>query len=405
MPGKQHRLAIVFPADAGERLSTKLEQSRFARVATAIGSLGVEVEGAPYADEAVEQVRAQLLRVDGVLVWVNPIQAGRDRSILNAMLAEVAATGVFVSAHPELIHKMGTKEVLYRTQKMSWGCDTLHYPALQAMRAEFPACLASGAPRVLKQMRGQSGDGVWKVELAKRAGSEPTELSLDATVRVRHAKRGSVEEEIPLEQFLSRCEPYFAGQGGMIDQAYQSRLPEGMVRCYLVRDRVAGFGEQLVNALCPAATGAPSNEAPQPGPRLYYPPTRPDFQPLKDKLEREWLGELCRILALDQERLPVIWDADFLYGPKDADGADTYVLCEICTGCHPRQREEQVGPARDACQRLEQAAHEQDAAKNDQDHDRPNERGEVRIDVLDTHLGEDHRRRCERSEPRQPNRA
>uniref|UniRef100_UPI002020A138 Cj0069 family protein n=2 Tax=Pseudomonadota TaxID=1224 RepID=UPI002020A138 len=27
--------------------------------------------------------------------------------------------------------------------------------------------------------------------------------------------------------------------------------------------------------------------------------------------------------------LPVIWDADFLLGPKDAAGQDTYVLCEI----------------------------------------------------------------------------
>jgi hypothetical protein len=25
----------------------------------------------------------------------------------------------------------------------------------------------------------------------------------------------------------------------------------------------------------------------------------------------------------------IIWDADFLYGPRDAAGADTYVLCEI----------------------------------------------------------------------------
>lgn len=66
-----------------------------------------------------------------------------------------------------------------------------------------------------------------------------------------------------------------------------------------------------------------------PGPRLYYPPTREDFQLLKDKLEREWLAELCRIVALDREQLPVIWDADFLYGPKDASGADTHVLCEI----------------------------------------------------------------------------
>ena len=27
--------------------------------------------------------------------------------------------------------------------------------------------------------------------------------------------------------------------------------------------------------------------------------------------------------------LPIIWDADFLYGPRDASGADSYVLCEI----------------------------------------------------------------------------
>ncbi|MBC7636781.1 MAG: hypothetical protein H7251_14385, partial [Acetobacteraceae bacterium] len=27
--------------------------------------------------------------------------------------------------------------------------------------------------------------------------------------------------------------------------------------------------------------------------------------------------------------LPIIWDPDFLYGPRDATGADIYVLCEI----------------------------------------------------------------------------
>ncbi|GCC44666.1 hypothetical protein chiPu_0028480 [Chiloscyllium punctatum] len=36
-----------------------------------------------------------------------------------------------------------------------------------------------------------------------------------------------------------------------------------------------------------------------------------------------------KTLAIDDASLPVIWDADFLYGPRDADGADTYVLCEI----------------------------------------------------------------------------
>jgi hypothetical protein len=36
-----------------------------------------------------------------------------------------------------------------------------------------------------------------------------------------------------------------------------------------------------------------------------------------------------QLLALEKSQLPVLWDADFLYGPKDADGADTFVLCEI----------------------------------------------------------------------------
>ena len=102
-----------------------------------------------------------------------------------------------------------------------------------------------------------------------------------------------------------------------------------MVRCYLVGDRVAGFGEQLVNALYPAAPETDPSTATEPGPRLYYPPTRPDFQPLKDRMENEWLAELCQTLALDAARLPVVWDADFLYGQRNSTGADTYVLCEI----------------------------------------------------------------------------
>ncbi len=36
-----------------------------------------------------------------------------------------------------------------------------------------------------------------------------------------------------------------------------------------------------------------------------------------------------QLLDIDTESLPVIWDADFLYGPRDLSGEDTYVLCEI----------------------------------------------------------------------------
>lgn len=38
---------------------------------------------------------------------------------------------------------------------------------------------------------------------------------------------------------------------------------------------------------------------------------------------------MLRVLDLDADSLPVLWDADFLYGPKNGSGEDTYVLCEI----------------------------------------------------------------------------
>jgi hypothetical protein len=46
-------------------------------------------------------------------------------------------------------------------------------------------------------------------------------------------------------------------------------------------------------------------------------------------MESEWVPQLQQLLGLDTHALPVIWDADFLYGPKTASGEDTYVLCEI----------------------------------------------------------------------------
>jgi hypothetical protein len=55
----------------------------------------------------------------------------------------------------------------------------------------------------------------------------------------------------------------------------------------------------------------------------------PEFQALKHKLEREWVPALRLLLAIDNESLPILWDCDFLLGPKGENGEDSYVLCEI----------------------------------------------------------------------------
>lgn len=333
--GGDVRLAILSPGDREARRNTTADNSRFADLFRAFAAQRIQVEPAIYHDDFCEEVREQLMRVDGVLVWLNPIEGGRDRSLLDSMLRDVAAAGVFVSAHPDVILKLGTKEVLYRTRNLGWGCDTDLYASLNQMVQKLPLRLATGKARVLKQHRGNGGNGVWKVQLALHdfangIGAASAALPQTKTViRVRHALRGCKEEEIKLGEFYHLCEPYFCANGLMIDQEYQERLPEGMIRCYLVHDKVVGFGHQAVNALFPAPPGAPSTEAPPPGPRLYHPPSMPEFQTLKAKLEQEWLPSAQRLLDIETEDLPILWDCDFLLGSKRDNGEDRYVLCEI----------------------------------------------------------------------------
>ena len=171
MVKRTYRVAIVFPADTERRRKTRLEDSRFALIAAALADKGIDVEGAPYVDDDVEELRPQLMRVDGVLVWINPIVDGRDRTILDKMLGEVAASGVFVSAHPDVIGKIGTKEVLYRTRSMGWGCDTRHYPTFEMLQRDLPASLASGHARVLKH--GARAQRRWRLEGRASRSSRP----------------------------------------------------------------------------------------------------------------------------------------------------------------------------------------------------------------------------------------
>jgi hypothetical protein len=308
------KVALLWRGDRHARDTARPETSRFARIFEALARRNVHAEPAVYADDMADEVRAQLMGVDGVLVWVDPISDGRTRSTLDPLLRSVAADGVWVSAYPDVIMKMGVKEILHRTRDLGWGTDTHVYRSATSFRDEFPPRLKGSGPRVIKRNRGNGGQGVWKVELL----SEPP---ASTRLRVLHARRGSTPEDITLDAFTARCDDYFRDDGCVIDQPFQPRLPEGMIRCYMGGDRVAGFGHQLIKALI-----APPTE---PGPRIMHSASEPRFQRLRTLMEDDWTPRLAERLDIDRHSLPIIWDADFLYGPKTATGEDTYVLCEI----------------------------------------------------------------------------
>ena len=320
---KGYRVAIVWRGDQETRRAATAYNNRYRRVFEELLALGIDALPVVYADDIAGEVCDQLLTFDGVLVWVNPIDEGRTRHVLDAVLRGVAARGPWVSAHPDVILKMGVKEVLHRTKHLGWGTDTHLYRTVEDFHAAFPKTLWSSGPRVLKQNRGNRGQGIWKVEpAASTAGG--TNI-----VTVLHALRGSVPEQLSLGEFMARCEPYFASDGCIIDQPFQPRLPEGMIRCYMGVDKAVGFGHQLIKALVLPPPDRPDSPAAQPGPRNMYGADGAPFQALRTKMEVEWTPQMMATLGIDTASLPIIWDADFLYGPRTASGEDTYVLCEI----------------------------------------------------------------------------
>jgi hypothetical protein len=308
------RLAILYPGSREARDRSDPSASRFAALFEAFRASDIAAEPAVYHDEFADEVQRQLDGVDGVLVWHNPIEGGRTRLRLDALLRAVAARGTFVSAHPDTILRLGTKDVLLDARDLPFGSDVHRVGDLRDLANDVRQRLDEG-PRVLKQHRGHSGIGVWRIE----------RLAADRYV-VRHAQRGALEEEVDFAGVVARLEGYFSDGGHMVDQAWQPRMVEGMTRAYLVGNRVAGFGHQAVNALFPASS---EHEAPAPGPRLYSDADDPRFQDLRRRLEEGWIDLLCSRAGVEPSQVPLLWDLDFLLGKRGPEAPERYVLCEI----------------------------------------------------------------------------
>jgi len=317
------RIGILWRGDRNVESPAPRADRQLGPLFKAFSKLNVTIVPIPFTDDAVDEVREELLSCDGVLVWVNPIQDGANRAALDSLLSEASSRGIFVSAHPDVILKLGTKEVIFHTRELGWGSDTALYSSSADLKKRFPARLAAHSRLVLKQGRGNGGNGVWMVELVE----EDSKASPDQIVRVQDAQlRDGSSQMMMLGAFMDRCEEYFAWSGCLVDQEYQARLADGMLRCYFTHDEVVGFARQWPKGLLKLEPGQLPIESP---PSLMEGPDVPAYQALRVRAEGEWVPQMKTILDLDRESLPVIWDADFLYGAKDAFGEDTYVLCEI----------------------------------------------------------------------------
>jgi hypothetical protein len=324
------RLAIVVRSDDPVRTAGRLQP-----VVDALAGAAAEAVVVVFDDDDPEALVGQVEGTDGVLVWADPLTGRGPRSALDSVLETIGGTGVWVSADPRVIDKIGTKDVLVTTRHLSWGSDTHPYPTIRDLRQEFPARLAASGTRVVKADRGNGGSGVWKVSLLHEGDRRGTAAG-SAEVMVQHARqRDDTHVLTTLDEFMAGCAPVFAAWGGsghLVDQPYAPRIAERLVRCYLVQGTVVGFALQDPPATSPVAT-EPGTPRPAvlgvPSPKTMVAPDHPDFSVLRRRLEDEWVPALRDGLDVSPEELPLLWDVDLIRGTPTESDPDPFVLCEI----------------------------------------------------------------------------
>jgi len=272
-----------------------------------------------YHDSRRGALRDEARECDAVLVWINPFEPQLDRSALDAILRELAGAGVLVSAHPDSILRIGTKEVLVTTQSLGWSVEAFVHRSLADFRQRFPATVRRVRTRILKQYRGHSGRGVWKV----------TALASD-TFEVRSASQDEPLREFGEEAMIAFFETEVFTRGShLVEHRWVATMDRGMVRAYMCGTRVVGFGYQEIVALHPTTANEDFTRQ-QPSRRYYYTENCFLFQKLRERLENDWIQELQKLMAMRSSEFPLLWDADFFFGgPPDSE----FLLCEINASC------------------------------------------------------------------------
>jgi len=320
-------IALILYGDSNSTRNAFTDDN-FKGLAESLTESGFSVESVLYNYSKVKQLEHDLERFTAALSWVNPkerIERGADNLNLDDILLSILNKGVYVSTHPEIILKIGTKKVLYSTRNMDWGGDVELYSDYEDFEKRFINSLNSSSVRILKQYRGESGRGIFKVRLKDFENK---------TVSVVHAASSSEERIFSKDEFHQEFKQYFDDGGLLVNQQWVQGITNGMVRCYLTGTRVSGFGYQESVALCPQS-GNPKESAIRPtSRRFYFSEDCGLFQDLRKIMETKWIPQLQEIHSIFDESMPLLWDIDlFINDVNTTHTEEKYTLCEINVSC------------------------------------------------------------------------
>jgi hypothetical protein len=261
-------------------------------------------------------------KADAYISRVNPGNLADETGYFQ-MLRELVNNGVEGLPHPDAMIAYGAKNSVEKLKGSPIVPDDVYtYYDFETMKSELPKSLLKGV-RVVKQNRGSTGEGIWRVEVIDRDKYKKS-IPMDAKLKLTEAKDNHTEEK-SVQEFLEFCIKYIEGDNGMLlDMPFLERIVEGEIRVLMLRDTVVNVVHKK-----PAQTKDAFSATLFSGAKYRY--DKPEQWP-------DLVKSVSDSLPLIQSRLgnydlPLIWTADFILDTNKKTGEDMYILGEINASC------------------------------------------------------------------------
>jgi len=293
---------------------------------------------------------------DAVIVRCNPGQinsAGGDQMKFDDGMRSLQKKGIQVWPSPDVMTNMGAKDALCKIADLAIGLpDTLAYYSPEELDAGFKKTMAF-QPRVIKQNRGSSGEGIWIIKLksgnyCKNFGDRS--CSDDEVLEMMEACDNHAETHT-VREFLEFClngrtgtsgkwdtigtgkylEGGKAAGGQLVDQRFCPRIVEGELRFNMIGDTCTGIIHKKPKAGGISAVGGTGSIY------TFYKPDAPEFATLMSNFTEKDLPTLMANLDLAGEPLPLWWTADFINADPGKPGTtctiDKWIVGEFNCSC------------------------------------------------------------------------
>lgn len=261
-------------------------------------------------------------KADAYISRVNPGNLVDETGYFQ-MLKELVSNGIEGLPHPDAMVAYGAKNSVEKLKGTAIVPEDVYtYYDFDTLKESLQKSLLKGV-RVLKQNRGSTGEGIWRVEVIDIEKYKTT-IPLSAKLKLTEAKDNHTEEKT-LQEFLEFCIQYLEGPNGMLlDMPFLERIVEGEIRVLMLRNKVVNIVHKK-----PADSKDAFSATLFSGAKYRY--DKPEKWSELVELIQKMVPTIQR--RLGNYDLPLIWTADFILDTDKKTKKNKYVLGEINASC------------------------------------------------------------------------